>query len=75
MFKKMNLNILVHLRIREVDQLIPRSLYPSTSGSTYWQIESEQSLLNGKKSNNHIILYIHTYTYIHTYCLYVNDYL
>ncbi len=37
----------VHLRIREVDQLIPKTLYPSTSGITYWQIESENSILNG----------------------------
>ncbi|ESN99319.1 hypothetical protein HELRODRAFT_162842 [Helobdella robusta] len=37
----------VHLRIREVDQLVPKSLYPSTSGNTYWQIEGETSVLNG----------------------------
>jgi len=36
----------VHLRIREVDQLIPKSLYPTTSGNTYWQIEAESSILN-----------------------------
>jgi len=33
--------------VREVDQLIPKSLYPSTSGNTYWQVETESSLLNG----------------------------
>ncbi|CAH1798712.1 unnamed protein product [Owenia fusiformis] len=38
----------VHLRIREVDQLVPKTLYPSTSGITYWQIEAEQSILNGE---------------------------
>ena len=37
----------VHLRIRLVDQLIPKSLYPSTSANTYWQIEAEASVLNG----------------------------
>ncbi len=44
--------IAVHLRIREVDQLIPKSLYPSTSGNTYWQIEAESSILNGKSYSN-----------------------
>ena len=38
----------VHLRIREVDQLIPKSLYPSTSANTYWQIEAESSILYGE---------------------------
>ncbi len=59
----------VHLRIREVDQLIPKSLYPSTSGNTYWQIEAESSILNGQ------YLYVLTYlrtatlsTYLYTYC-------
>ena len=37
----------VHLRIRLVDQLIPKTLYPSTSGNTYWQIEAESSILSG----------------------------
>ena len=36
----------VHLRIREVDQLIPKSLYPTTSGNTYWQVEAESGVLN-----------------------------
>jgi len=36
----------VHLRIREVDQLIPKSLYPTTSGNTYWQVEAESSILH-----------------------------
>ncbi|KAI0227414.1 hypothetical protein LSAT2_022123 [Lamellibrachia satsuma] len=38
----------VHLRIREVDQLIPKSLYPPTSANTYWQIEAESSILYGE---------------------------
>ncbi|CAD5116200.1 DgyrCDS5116 [Dimorphilus gyrociliatus] len=37
----------VHLRIRPVDQMIAKTLYPSTSAITYWQIESESSVLNG----------------------------
>lgn len=43
------LSLAVHLRIREVDQLVPKSLYPTTSGNTYWQVETEASLLNGKQ--------------------------
>ena len=51
--------IVVHLRIREVDQLIPKSLYPSTSGNTYWQIEAESSILNGIPLiiNQHLFLF------------------
>ncbi|KAK2140830.1 hypothetical protein LSH36_1236g00007 [Paralvinella palmiformis] len=41
----------VHLRIREVDQLIPKTLYPSSSGNTYWQVEAESSILNGRRSH------------------------
>lgn len=39
----------VHLRIRPVDQMIAKTLYPSTSAITYWQIESEFSVLNGQQ--------------------------
>jgi len=39
--------VAVHLRVREVDQLVPKSLYPSSSGNTYWQVETESSLLSG----------------------------
>lgn len=38
---------LVHFRIRVIDQHKPRSLSPSTSGITYWQIEAEHSILDG----------------------------
>ena len=38
----------VHLRVREVDQLVPKSLYPTSSGNTYWQVETESSLLHGQ---------------------------
>uniref|UniRef100_A0A1I8H777 Inositol 1,4,5-trisphosphate receptor n=1 Tax=Macrostomum lignano TaxID=282301 RepID=A0A1I8H777_9PLAT len=38
----------VHLRIREVDQLNPRTMHQSTSAITYWQIESEKTMLNGE---------------------------
>ncbi|XP_074663089.1 inositol 1,4,5-trisphosphate-gated calcium channel ITPR3-like [Tubulanus polymorphus] len=37
----------VHLRIRDIDQLNPKTLSPSTSGITYWQIEPESSTING----------------------------
>ncbi|CAH1800294.1 unnamed protein product [Owenia fusiformis] len=38
----------VHLRLREVDQLKGKTLYPSTSGNTYWQIEKEDQKLHGE---------------------------
>ncbi|XP_078335085.1 inositol 1,4,5-trisphosphate-gated calcium channel ITPR2-like [Crassostrea virginica] len=37
----------VHFRIRVMDQHKPRTLSPPTSGNTFWQIESENSILNG----------------------------
>ncbi|XP_041376656.1 inositol 1,4,5-trisphosphate receptor type 1-like [Gigantopelta aegis] len=38
----------VHFRIRVMDQHKPRTLSPPTSGNTFWQIEAENSALNGK---------------------------
>lgn len=40
-------SIPVHLRIRSVDQSKPRTLFPSTSAITYWQVEMEDGALNG----------------------------
>ncbi|XP_071176008.1 inositol 1,4,5-trisphosphate-gated calcium channel ITPR2-like isoform X12 [Mytilus edulis] len=37
----------VHFRIRVIDQHRPKSLSPSSSGITYWQIEAEHSILDG----------------------------
>ncbi|XP_050396213.1 inositol 1,4,5-trisphosphate receptor type 1 [Patella vulgata] len=37
----------VHFRLRAIDQHRPKSLSPSTSGLTYWQIEAEHSILDG----------------------------
>ncbi|XP_055890997.1 inositol 1,4,5-trisphosphate receptor-like isoform X3 [Biomphalaria glabrata] len=37
----------VHFRIRAIDQHRPKSLSPSTSGITYWQLEAEHSILDG----------------------------
>ncbi|KAH9502988.1 hypothetical protein Btru_072533, partial [Bulinus truncatus] len=37
----------VHFRIRAIDQHRPKSLSPSTSGITYWQVEAEHSILDG----------------------------
>ncbi|KAK0061845.1 inositol 1 4 5-trisphosphate receptor type 2, partial [Biomphalaria pfeifferi] len=37
----------VHFRIRAIDQHRPKSLSPSTSGITYWQLEAEHSILHG----------------------------
>ena len=53
---------LVHLRIRLVDQLIPKTLYPSTSGNTYWQIEAESSILSGTVDKQ-IGQYLHFVTF------------
>ena len=41
---------IVHFRIRVMDQHRPRTLSPSTSGNTYWQIEAESGILIGKQS-------------------------
>ena len=41
------IHISVHFRIRVIDQHRPKSLTPSTSGITYWQIEAEHSILHG----------------------------
>lgn len=38
----------VHLRIREVDQLIPKTLYPSTSANCFWQVGSIPEILTIK---------------------------
>ncbi|XP_035825085.1 inositol 1,4,5-trisphosphate receptor type 3 isoform X3 [Aplysia californica] len=37
----------VHFRIRAIDQHRPKSLSPSTSGITYWQVEAEHSIFDG----------------------------
>ncbi|KAK3095082.1 hypothetical protein FSP39_010070, partial [Pinctada imbricata] len=37
----------VHLRIRPVDQRNPKSMLPSTSALTYWQIEFEEGPIEG----------------------------
>ena len=38
----------VHLRERSVDPSKPKSAFPSTSAITYWQVEQENSVLDGK---------------------------
>ncbi|XP_071092410.1 inositol 1,4,5-trisphosphate-gated calcium channel ITPR3-like isoform X4 [Haliotis cracherodii] len=38
----------VHFRIRVMDQHKPRTLSPPSSGNTFWQIEAENSCLNGE---------------------------
>ncbi|XP_064599288.1 inositol 1,4,5-trisphosphate receptor type 1-like [Liolophura sinensis] len=37
----------VHFRVRVMDQHRPKTLSPSTSGITYWQIEAEHSIIDG----------------------------
>ncbi len=39
--------ISVHLRERPFDQSRPKSMFPSTASITYWQVEHEDSVLNG----------------------------
>ncbi|CAC5357472.1 unnamed protein product [Mytilus coruscus] len=37
----------VHFRIRAFDPYNPKTISPTSSGITYWQIEAESSILNG----------------------------
>ena len=37
----------VHLRVRQMDQSNPKTLFPSTSAITYWQIEMEEGPISG----------------------------
>ena len=46
----------VHLRRREMDPSAPRTMYPSSSGITYWQVEDEHSILYGKYPSSSDIL-------------------
>ena len=38
----------VYLRLRPVKQSKPKTMFPSTSAITYWQIEHDHSTINGK---------------------------
>ena len=44
-----NMKILfpVHLRVRPVDQSNPKTMFPSSSAVTYWQIELEEGPISG----------------------------
>lgn len=37
----------IHLRVRRLDQTQPKSMYPSTSSITFWQLEKERCLIDG----------------------------
>ncbi|ELU07682.1 hypothetical protein CAPTEDRAFT_189051 [Capitella teleta] len=37
----------VHLRVRGIDYSIPKTVFPSTSAITYWQIEAKNSMFPG----------------------------
>ncbi|XP_023930445.1 inositol 1,4,5-trisphosphate receptor type 3 [Lingula anatina] len=37
----------VHLRVRQLNQNNPRTLYPSSSALTYWQVEAAESVIKG----------------------------
>ena len=43
--------LLVHFRIRVMDQHKPRTLSPPTSGNSFWTIEAENSIFNGKSQS------------------------
>ncbi|KAK2148285.1 hypothetical protein LSH36_505g01003 [Paralvinella palmiformis] len=55
-------DVVVHLRVRPVDQSNPRTLFPSTSAITYWQIELQDEAVNG--------ILTHTHTHTHTQILF-----
>ncbi|XP_064638655.1 inositol 1,4,5-trisphosphate receptor type 3-like isoform X2 [Lineus longissimus] len=38
----------VHLRVRVMDQNNPKTLFPSSSALTYWQIEFEEGIISGE---------------------------
>ncbi|XP_077987360.1 inositol 1,4,5-trisphosphate-gated calcium channel ITPR1-like [Glandiceps talaboti] len=38
----------VHLRVRITDPSHPKTLFPSTSAITYWQIEAEEGMMKGE---------------------------
>ena len=40
----------VHLRIREQNHADTRTLYPPRSGFTYWQVESEKTIVDGRSA-------------------------
>lgn len=44
----------VHLRVRQTDFLVPKTLYPTTSCTTFWQVEEETSCMNGKNSTTNL---------------------
>lgn len=46
----------VHFRVRVMDQHRPKTLSPSTSGITYWQIEAEHSIIDGNVKQHTVAL-------------------
>ena len=43
------LAISVHYRIREMDHQDARTLYPTKSAITFWQVEDARDIVNGKE--------------------------
>lgn len=41
-------NKIVHMRLRPINQSIPKTMSPSTSAITYWQIERQEGPVSGK---------------------------
>lgn len=42
------LHPIVHMRLRPINQSIPKTMSPSTSAITYWQIERQEGPVSGK---------------------------
>ena len=39
----------MHLRVRRIDSTMPKTMYPSSSAITYWQLEKERGPLDGEE--------------------------
>ena len=49
--------VTVHLRMRPVDQSNPKTLFPSSSAVTYWQIELQEGAVAGRFPSSSAVTY------------------
>lgn len=42
------------MRLRPINQSIPKTMSPSTSAITYWQIERQEGPVSGKYNTSHV---------------------
>lgn len=47
-------NKIVHMRLRPINQSIPKTMSPSTSAITYWQIERQEGPVSGKYNTSDV---------------------